>query len=395
MSKNIRIKILTFIRYLGDSFFYPFLAIYLKSLTFGETRIGILIAATPLIAIIVNPIYSKICKNAQVLKIVLGTISLLEGIGIVLLSLVTNYYVILGIIIFVAITGTSHYGLLDSLSTIYSEYHHINFSNIRVYGSVAYAIGTTISGIVIENLGYTFSFGICMVLFLISSIMYYTLGKVSTKEDDVKVDRSYREVFTNKGFILYFFFYFLLYGTMKTNQNFYGLLIEHRGLSSGDFGLIYTSFVFVEVVTLIILDKFDKKIKYNIIAFSIALQTVILFFVNGSDLPVTVLLIVGLLRGTAYAMILHINYKILVRLVGVRNATIAILLLELSINIFVIIGNGVGGVILEFMSYKAFYWILAGIQAFAMIFYLIFVRKYIKEIDNTRALELSEVQSEE
>lgn len=394
MSTNFKIKLLTFIRYFGDSFFYPFLAIYLHSLDYGETRIGILVALTPLIGIIVNPLYSKLCKNAKTLKIVLGVIGIIEGLGIIALSLVHSYSLVLAIIITIAITGTSHYGLLDSLSTIYSEFHHINFSNIRVYGSIAYAIGTTLSGFAIEWLGYTFSFGICFFLFVISSILYFTLGEVNNRVEEEKEKRSYKEVFTNEGFMLYFAFYFVLYGTMKTNQHLYGLLTEYRGINNSQFGIIYTSFVLVEAITLVILDKFDKKLKYEHVLFWIALQSIAMYFVNGSSLPTMVLLIVGLVRGTSYAMLLHVNYKIVVKLVGVRNATIGILLLELAISIFVILGDSIGGYVIEHTTFREYYWILGVLQSLALIFYLIFVRKFIKKVDEARKEEMLGVENE-
>ena len=86
MKERMKYYILTFIRYLGDAFFYPFFALYLHTKdNVGEARIGILIALTPLIGLVANPIFSKICKNFKILKSVLGIIGILEAIMICVL----------------------------------------------------------------------------------------------------------------------------------------------------------------------------------------------------------------------------------------------------------------------------------------------------------------------
>ena len=70
MKEKYKYYFLTFIRFLGDSFFYPFFALYLHSKEgIGEGRIGVLIAIIPFIGLIANPILSKICKNFKILKI--------------------------------------------------------------------------------------------------------------------------------------------------------------------------------------------------------------------------------------------------------------------------------------------------------------------------------------
>ena len=64
MNEKIKYYLLTFIRYFGDSFFYPFFSLYLYSKeNIAESKVGILVALTPLIGLLANPLFSKICKN--------------------------------------------------------------------------------------------------------------------------------------------------------------------------------------------------------------------------------------------------------------------------------------------------------------------------------------------
>ena len=388
MNESIKFKILMFIRYLGDSFFYPFLALYLHSLNFGEAKIGYLIAIIPLISIICNPIYSKLCKNTKILKYTLAIISFLEALVILSIIFITNYYLLLVLIILLAISGTSHYGLLDSYSTQYAKINDINFSNLRVYGSIAYVIGLITSGYVINLFGYGVSFIICSVLFTLTSIMYLIIKPIFDEIKNHEEKRNYKEVFSNKGYLLFLIYYVFLFGIQKASNNYYGLLLESKGISSSGYGYVYAMGVVMEVITLILFNKYNKKLNFKLLLLiaiaSIAIQNMI----NGSNLSVYVIISSYILRGIAYGILLHVNYKILVNLVGVKNSTIVILLEELGINILVIIANAIGGNIIENISYNAYYLILGSMAFLDLIYYLIFVQKYVIKNDKIEVVNV-------
>ena len=127
--ENIKYKILTTIRYLGDGFFYPFFALYLVTRGLTEARIGFILGISPLLAIIMNPVYSKICNNVKKLKTTLGVISILEGLMILFIGLSSDFYLISVLTLLMAIFGSCHYGLMDSLLAIYSDIHHMILNN--------------------------------------------------------------------------------------------------------------------------------------------------------------------------------------------------------------------------------------------------------------------------
>ena len=63
MKEVTKYKLLSTIRYLGDSFYYPFISLYLVSCNLLESNIGFILSITPLVSIFTNPIYTKICKK--------------------------------------------------------------------------------------------------------------------------------------------------------------------------------------------------------------------------------------------------------------------------------------------------------------------------------------------
>lgn len=398
MNEKIKYKLLTFIRYLGDSFFYPFFALYLHSKdNIGETKIGILIAITPFIGIVMNPIFSKICKNFKTLKTVLGIIGIMEALMICIILNSNTFVILLISTILLSIFGCSHYGLCDSLLTIYATENKINFSNIRVYGSISYIFGTAIAGILIDKFNdYQISFYVCTFFFILASILYLSLKNVYN-ESKKEEKRNLKELLTNKGFILFMIFYMIMYGILKTNNNFYSLLLEERGLSESVFGFNYFIFVGIEAIVLILLNKFNKKSNYKTLMFIAIISIAIMLLVNSAPIdkiPAYVLIIFSALRGVSWGIILHVTNKVIVSQVGVKNATLGTMALDLAYSIVVIICNTIGGYIMENVSYQSFFFILAVIGFIDAVFYLAVVRDNIcinDEIDASQIEEIGEL----
>jgi len=119
--ERIKYRLLTFVRYLGDSLYYPFLSLYLKQCGFIESKIGFILSLSPLIGILINPIYTKICKSLKITKNILTVITILEAIFIALIGLFHSFNVVTFLSIMLAIFGSCHYGMMDSLIAVFSE----------------------------------------------------------------------------------------------------------------------------------------------------------------------------------------------------------------------------------------------------------------------------------
>ena len=129
MSENIKYKLLMFIRYLGDSFFYPFFALYLSERNIVESKIGFILSISPLLGILCNPIFSHICKNIRITKNVLSIITIVEALMICFIAFSSNFILITIFTILMAIFGACHYGLMDSLAVVYSKTNNISLFN--------------------------------------------------------------------------------------------------------------------------------------------------------------------------------------------------------------------------------------------------------------------------
>ena len=372
LKENVKYRVLTTIRYLGDGFFYPFFALFLVSRGLTESRIGFILSISPLLAIIMNPIYSKICNNVNKLKITLGIISILEGIMILLIGLSSNFYLITVLTLLMAIFGSCHYGLMDSLVALYSDSTAQNYSSFRLYGSVAYIIATSTGGYICKLVSYEFAFGVSCALFIISGIFYIFLKNIKIEKEEVKEKsdfKDYKLILKNKRFIAFMIFYGLSMALIFTNNNFFPTYLETRGIGSDGYGLVYAYFVVVEVVVLLILTKVKIKASPYLLLLIASLSLVLRIIPCYFEWPVWSIIAISGLRGVGYAIMLHVSFKYVISLLGADKATKGIMLATLLYSILLFLFNNGNGFIIEKFSYNTFFLV----NLIASIFLVIYI----------------------
>lgn len=380
MKELTKYKINTTIRYFGDALFYPFFALYLINSGLTESKIGFVLSITPIIAIIANPIYSYICQDVKTTRKVLRIITVLEAFIIIAISFSNNFYLISGLVVLLALFGSSHYGLLDSLTAIYASEAKINYTNIRIFGSIAYIIATTLGGFVVQYLGFKFCFAIASTAFILSGFMYQVLKPIELNEEEQKKEKPrYQMLLKNKKYVFYALFYVVMIGTTVSGEAFFPTYLESRGITSNQYGLVYSFFVLFEVVTIIILNKYFKKANYHVLLAIYTILTTIRLLVNFLYLPVIVVVLFSAFRGIANAVVLFGGFHYIIKLVGEKTVTKAFMFMVLLQSIYVAIFNNINGNIIELHSYKTFYLVNMLISLLVMVLALFRLFYYCKK----------------
>lgn len=372
MREVSKYKILTFTRYLGDSFFYPFFSLFLENQGLVKGKIGFILSISPLIGIITNPLYATICKNPNITKKVLSIVSILEAIIIVLLPFCRNFYLISGLTILLALFGSCHYGLMDSLLAYFSNNNQINYSSIRLFGSTAYIIGTTVGGFIIKLISFQICFTIACVLFVLAGVLYFVLQPVSSDTFEKKARVNILSLFRVKEFVLFLVLYTLLMGTTNAGDYFFSVYLNSRGLSSQAYGMVYSYYVVIEVLLLALFSKFSSKIDNNKLLIIGAFCLCVRFLINGLYAPIWAVVIASGLRGVTYAIILHVSFQLVVKILGNNKATGGIMLITLCQAIFVFIFNNVDGNLIEATSsYMSYYFLMFGFGVLTFVLAII------------------------
>lgn len=373
MKEVTKYRVLTFTRYLGDSFFYPFFSMLLKNQGLVEGKIGFILSISPLVGIITNPIYTKICKNPKITKNILSIISGIEAIMIIAISCSSSFYVISALTLLLAIFGSCHYGLMDSLLTLFSNEKTINYSSIRLYGSIAYIIGTTVGGFLINLTNFKICFLASCILFILSSFLYFLL-KPLQEESENKPKVKLSSLLKVKGFVYFLILYTLLMGSINAGDHFFSVYLLERGLTSSTYGMVYSYYVIIEVILLAIFSKASRKINNNLLLVIASAALCLRFLVNGLYAPLWLVIILAGLRGVAFAVILHVSYQTVLKIVGKEKATTGIMLITLGQAIFVFIFNNIDGNLIEITKTYRYYYLLMGL--FSLITMVLTIIRY-------------------
>lgn len=359
MTKNIetfKFKFLTLIRYFGDAFFYPFFAMYLKSIGLVESKIGFILSITPIISIIANPVYSLFCKDAKRTKNILQVITVLEAIVIVFIGFSSNFYIVSTLTLLLAIFGSCHYGLMDSFTAIYANISKTEYSSIRIFGSIAYIIATTFGGYIISLIGYRYSFIIAAVLFVISGLLYHLIKPFNSdisKSSDNKT--RYKDICSNKFVIVFLVFYTLLNSTTYSIDSFLSTFYESLNVDSKGYGFIYSFFVLFEVITIIILNKLKSRPSEGTLFIVVSILNclrMLVFFINPS---LTIVVIFTGLKGIVNGIVYSILFPYLIKLVGTSLATTCTLIFNTVHSIYIAIANNIFGNVIDSYGYKYLY----------------------------------------
>ncbi|MBQ9449441.1 MAG: MFS transporter [Acholeplasmatales bacterium] len=396
--ENFKYKLLTALRYLGDGFFYPFFSLYLVTRGLTEARIGFILGISPLLAIIMNPIYSKLCNNVKKVKITLGIISILEGLIILTIGFSKDFYLISALTILMSIFGSCHYGLMNSLVAVYSDKTKQNYSGIRMYGSAAYIIATATGGYICKVVSYQLAFGLSCALFIISGILYLLLHNIEVDEapaEEKKSDfKDYKVILKNKSYIFFAVFYAVINALVITGTNFLPTYLETRGVDSDGYGLVYAYFVLFEVIFLIILNKVKIKASAYTLMILASLTLIIRIIPCYFDAPVWVIISLSAFRGIGYAIILHVCFQNITKALGEEKATKGIMLATLLYSILLFTFNNVNGILIESFGYKTFH-LVNLIASILLVIYTVFISIYNRNLEKEYVEENNQIIDEE
>lgn len=353
--------------------FYPFFSLYLQSVGISDGNLGLILAISPLTALIVNPFWSWYSKDANMNRKIIRGLTIIEAIAILLFTTLSGVEVFVILTILLAFAATPYYSLQDGFTANYAASHNVEYSSIRFFGSIAYVIAPVSAGLLIAKFGYMFVFYIAAFAFLTTAILLTWIHPLVIEETSVdRPKSSIKLLINNFQFFKYIIFYMLCIGTMVVGDAFFAVYLKSRGIAPSQYGLIMTMFISFEAAVLFYLSRYGHKYTPQKL-FLIASAFVILrFSVNGFQSPIWMVILFATLRGAGWGIILYANIRYITRLVRVQNVTLAMLIMSVLNAIYVGVGNMLAGQINAKYGYDTLYLILASIALFALLFFLFF-----------------------
>ena len=378
------IKIIYFLRYFADAMFYSFIAVFLASIGFKEGLIGNIQSITTITCLVVNPIWSIVAKNNKISRILLVILSIIEGIVLIVYSNLTTVETIMIFTALMAIAASPYYTIMEGHAATYCETHNKLYSNVRVYGSLAYMIGAALGGILIDLIGFTYTFTISGIVFILVGILAKFLKSVEKKNLKENAKVNFKSILSNKQFVIYAISYLFIVTLSLISDNYISLLFtKELGFTVSEYSFIFSGMIIVEVLVMIISGYIFKNTKpHHLILLAGIAYFLRSFIISFTDLPSVVLIIAASLRGVGWGLVLFIHFRYIIKLVGIQNATRAAFIITVLGSTFSFIVSNFLGYIFEELGYNYTYKILSSVVLLATIIFFVLTNSTSKKIDN-------------
>ena len=370
MKDLTKLKIVFFFKFCAEAMFIPFLALYYKSLGFNESVIGIFLAIPPIIGISLTPIYSMICKNVKVAKIVFSIISTIDIVIMFMFFKFTAQYELMVVIILFNIFSANNFGLLEGFSAVVASNNKTDYSKIRVFGSFAYALGLITSGF-LTRMNSFFLSTIIAVSFTAIAVVFSILLNVKPK-DEVIEKRDVKQFLKNKKYLLFILFYTIYVGSMNVGDDFFSTYLnKHYGFSFDSYGYLQSSFIIIEGLVIVLLIRMKHKFKFRHLYMVAIVLSILRFTMSALGAPIYLIVALGLTRGITWGIHAYLWGQFIVSITGKHNSTLAIMVAAMIINIYQATLKIFMGRFIESMGYHLFYLIILYILIFAFIYFFI------------------------
>ncbi|MHB8961831.1 MAG: MFS transporter [Saccharofermentanales bacterium] len=363
---------------------FAFLVLYLKTRSYNEIQIGIIMSAISITSIIGQPFWGHYSDRKNTLRNVLVACMLASGfIALLIPVFIRSYFLIIMVCLVISFTENSMPSIIDSW-TMNSAVHKpwIDYGLTRGLGSLGYAITAVLFGVVLDRFGYGLMFYIHFLLVLITVGFCFLVDRSNRATPELQPAAHARSPALkfrfgeSRRFLWFLVSSTLVFAGSRATATFYPLLLSQKGGDNKALGLSLSIMALSEVPVLFFSKKLLARYKDT------ALITLsMIFFLLRIFLHIVVSSIPGLIavqatQALSFALFLPASVYYIKRIsppeLGSTYLTIAS---SCYFGIGGIIGSFVGGLLIDFGGIYNMLWCgMAATIAGMLIF--IFSPKY-------------------
>lgn len=368
------------------SAFLPLYPIYLNEVRqFPNDKIGIILSINPLVSILFQPLWGIINEKFNLDK------------KLVMFSLVMINLAVGGVIYFnqfsIIVIFTFLFGLFlsaigpiqDGLTVQFSRKYGFKYGDVRIWGSIGYAIGSFIVGFLVSLQGYFVVIIVSTIFYVLSLFFLYKMKQLRKLKINKNIYKQNNIIalFKNKSFLFFILFSSFSIGIINASGNFMFIKMSREGANASQIGIINSILVFAEIIIMIFVLKFNHKVKdINLIVISVLIQIpsfIIFIFSNHLYFLMFSMILRGIYQGLFIPVILSFINSIVP---NNQMSTGIILYSAVSIGLIGYLTTFLGGYISEYTSLETLFTINLGIILVSFVFAFI-LKKTLRLNTNT------------
>ena len=358
-----------------------FTVVYLQEKELSSASIGVVMALLNALGIIAPPIWGMVSDKVRSVKktliicligasIVYALVPLSTDIHLGTLSAV---FIILPLSAFFRIPTTS---LLDTwLLTVANREKNIVYGHVRLWGSIGYGILAIVMAQLTTYLGSVYVtfllYGLLNLPMILLCIKQKDEGDVTAKKKLSLKEMHFEELFSNYYLMSYFAFNTLVYLPVYGAFTFLPYILLEVAGNTDATGVIMGLKAFMEVPMLfasaLLIRRFNLRNMLFVGAVMFTLEQS-LYVVSQSLVQVT---LISLIHGLAYGIYLACTVNYVHRLAPPQLTATAQTINGALGCLSGIIGNLIGGFLVDSIGVRGYYAIAAGIECFALIVFVL------------------------
>jgi MFS transporter, PPP family, 3-phenylpropionic acid transporter len=249
-----------FIFFAGMASFIPYIVLYYQSIGFSGAQIGLLVAISPLIALVGGPFWTGVADAKHRHRLVMSMALAVAVILIFLLPFRRTFLPVLILIFVYSFMSAPANSLADSATmSMLADEKHL-YGRVRMGGTLGWGLAAPLAAILIEKNGLPWAFWIyslfMFIALLISQKFFYTEHK-----EQGSFQHGVRTLFANRQLVLFLFMAFICGAAFATINNYLFAYMHQLQISESRMGVALAIATIAEIPVLFFADRLLIRFK--------------------------------------------------------------------------------------------------------------------------------------
>lgn len=331
--------------------FLPLFAIYLKSIGMTGKQIGNITAIGSFITVFAPPIIGYVADKFHIHKKTHMALLAISAFSAAFIPTTNHYILILLIMVFFNAGLSGINPLLDSIAL------HVNipFGKIRLWGAIGFGAASGLVGFLADLVGLKLIFIIYSIVALIAIVIMSRidvhLGKTKSMSS-----KDLLSLLTNKTFLIFLVYCFLVASTVNGQNIYFGLLFEEIGGNITLLGITFLLFTFSEAPFMHFGANYIQRSDVNVTLLIAPIVLSLRWFYYGFFGSSTMIMVLFFIQGFTYIFFLLGSAEYIKRNVdqNLRSTAMA-LFTSFGFGLGGLFGNLLSGNIYDAFSARAIY----------------------------------------
>lgn len=359
------------ILFIGLGAYNTFLPVYLENtLGFSSSQVGIIVSIPSILGIIFVPIWGLLSDLMNKQKLILWINVLVSLLCACIYTITKSFLAVFIVAIFLEMFRNSILPLTDTITTAYCEKTNKNYGNIRVIGSLFFAVASFLCGQLIKmtnnDLMFFYVFIVSMIGCLIITPTLPTLES-NTKPEKVNLKQDLPLLFKNKAYLLILLCGICVNSLTEAMASYQGIHLINLGAGSDLVGLLTVFMVLPELFFMVktksLLEKYGMVKMISFASIALILRWVVYLFTSNP----LIFMIATSMHGVAISIIIICSFDFIGKVVDKKLYTTSMTVYSFTIGISYSLMKLLYGGLIDMFGIKSIFIFSIGVSLFSFV----------------------------